>query len=477
MTTTSLSIHEYATPIVSVRPGNGNIISGNFKIIHQIDLHNYANILNDIKLELKGIDSTSGLKSQLTYQIYETEKLLRELQGQPPRAKRSINWIGSAWKWIAGSPDATDWDQILKSQDRIIENNNEQYKINTAITNKIQKLLNQHNEILLHLEDNTNGTFQQLMFNRLQIVKEEVKEIVRAAQLAKGGIINSNLLDKDEIARLVTEIETLPYSNEIEAIEYAEPTMIIKNTTILYIIAIPKTSREEFHHIKIRSTINNSKQIHLEYSEILINQHNIYGIIDKCQTRRETIICDLSQLQELKESHCINQLLKGLNAGCEFTFNEKESIEPITENTIFLNNFQGTVTCNNSTRHLKGNYLVQYQNESIEIKGWIFTNKETKTSQILPPVLQTNITERGMKLNLEYLHGLHVNNIGKLQKLFTYQKINNVTDSIVIITIVAVIVVLIIRLRNRKGITIFKTNEETNQQAVPLGMQPVQLKF
>lgn len=472
-----MSIHKYDTPIVSVKLGNGNIVSGNFKIIHQIDLRNYVEILTNIKSEVKGIDSASIMKSQLIYQINETEKLLGELQGQPSRTKRSINWIGSAWKWIAGSPDATDWDEILKSQDRIIENNNEQYKINTAITDKIQKLLDQHNEIFLHLNDNTNEVFQQMMFNRLQMIKEEIKEIIRATQLAKGGIINSNLLDKDEIARLVTEIETLPYSNEIEAIEYAEPAMIIKNSTILYVISIPKTSKEEFHHIKIRSTIKSNKQVHLEHSEILINQHNIYGIIDRCQTRRETIICDLGQLQELRENHCITQLLKGLDAGCEFTFNEKELIEPITDNTIFLNNFHGTIAYNNSVKHLEGNYLIQFQNESVNIKGWVFTNKEVRTSQILPTVLQTNITEQGIKLNLEYLHDLHVSNIQKLQKLSTYHQINKATDTIVIITIVIVIIGLVIRSRNYKGIIRFKNNEATNQHPVPIEIQPVQLNF
>lgn len=461
---------------MSIKQGNGNILSGNFKIIHQIELRAYTEILANIKTELKGIDSNI-MKSQLTYQIDEIEKLLGELRGQPSRAKRSINWIGSAWKWVAGSPDATDWDEILKSQDRIIENNNVQYKINTALTDKIQKILNQHNEILLHLDDNANESFQQLMFNRLQIVKEEVKEIVRAAQLAKGEIINSNLLDKEEIARLLTEIETLPYSSEIEAIEYAKPTMIIKNTTILYVITIPKTSKEEFHHIKIRSTIKNNKQVHLEHNEILINQHSIYGITDKCQIRRETTICDLNQLQELKDNHCINQLLKGLNAECEFTFNEKELIEPVTDDTIFLSNFHGAVTYNNSDKHLEGNYLIQYQNESIEIKGWIFTNKETRTSQILPPVLQTNIAEQGIKLNLEYLHDLHVNNIGKLRRLTTYHQINNITDTMVIFTIVIVIIVLVIRARKHKGIAVFRNNEVTNQHAEPLGMQPINLNF
>lgn len=462
---------------MSIKQGNGNIISGNFKIIHHINLSSYIEILNNIKSEVKMIDSTSIMKSQLTYQIGEIEKLLEELQGQPSRMRRSINWIGSAWKWIAGSPDATDWDEILKSQDRIIENNNEQYKINTAITDKIQQILNQHNEILLHLDDNTSEVFQQMMFNRLQLVKEEVKEIVRAAQLAKGGIINSNLLDKEEVSRLITEIETLPYSNEIEAIEYAEPTMLMKNSTILYIVSIPKTSKEDFHHIQIRSTTKNNKQVHLEHNEILINQHNIYGIINKCHTRNEISICHFSQLQELKENHCISQLMKGLNAGCESIFNENEIIEPINDNIVFLNNFRGMITYNNSIKHLEGNYLVQYQNETFETKGWVFTNKEIKTSQILPPILQANITEQGIKLNLEYLHDLHVQNIGKLRKLTTVHRMNKITDIIIITAIIIIILTFTIRLRSHKKMILFQDKDAPKQHVETLGIQPIHLNF
>lgn len=479
--TTSISIYEYNTPIVSVKQGNGNIISGTFKIIHKIDLTGYENILNTIESEVQHIDSSSTLRPQLRYQIKEMNKLLEELKGRPSKAKRSIDWIGSAWKWIAGSPDATDWNEILKSQNRIIENNNEQYKINTAVTQKIQQMISQHNEILLQLENGTNEVIQQTMFNRLLLIKEDIKEIVRAIQLAKAGIINSNLLDQAEINRLITEIETLPYTNSIEAIEYAEPAMLINNSTILYIISMPKTSKEEFHHIQIRSTIRDNKQVYLEYDDILINQNKIYGITKKCHEIREVIICEPNHLQEIKENHCISQLMKGLNAGCEFSFNENEIIEPLNENTIFLSNFDGILAYNKSDKHLKGSYLIQYQNETVEIKDWVFTNKEIKTHQILPPVLQTNITEQKIKLNLEYLHNLHTQNIGHLQKMAINQQTSYITSNIIDMGIITTIIIiltltLIRRLRRRRKRMIVLPSEKTSNPE-PTEPQTIHLNF
>lgn len=474
-----MSIFHYNTPLVSIKEGNGNIICGSFNLIHQIDLGLYEDILSRIQLETKDIGSTSILKPQLAYQIGEISKLLGELRNHNQKTKRSINWIGSAWKWIAGSPDATDWDTILTSQNKIIENNNEQYKINKAITERIQQILKQHNEIQLHLEGKTEEVFQQTLFNRLQLLKEEVKEVVRAAQLAKGGIVNSNLMDRKEISRLINEIETLPYYNEIEAIEHAEPTMLIKDMIILYVISLPKTTGEEFHHLKLRSTIKNNQQIHLEYSEILINQRKIYGMINKCQSRREVTICRLNQIQELKEDHCINQLMKGFNAGCEFLFNEKEVIEPINDNTIFLNNFNGTIMQNGSDKQLEGNFLIQYQNETLEIKGWTFTNREIKTSQILPPMLQTNITRSGVKLNLEYLHNLQQKNIGQIDKLAVDHQLNNATDIGIILTIIISVIFFIARAEyaKRKKVIWFPKEGNTIQTTTPSGIQPIQLNF
>lgn len=474
-----MNIYHYDTPIISIREGNGNIISGHFKLIHQIDLSCYEDVLSRIQMEIKDISSTSLLKPQLAYQVNETHKLLGELKYHKSKAKRSINWIGSAWKWIAGSPDASDWDTILSSQNRLIDNNNEQYKINNAITQRIHQILKQHNEIQLHLEGNADDVFQQTMFNRLQLLKEEVKEIVRAVQLAKGGIINSNLLDKEEINRLVNEIETLPYYNEIEAIEHAEPTMLMRDMMILYVISIPKTNGEAFHHVKLRSTIKNNKQIHLEYSEILLNQHRIYAITSQCKNRRETTICGLNQLQELNEDHCINQLMKGFNAGCEFSFNEKEIIEPVNQNTIFLNNFNGTLKHNDSVKHLYGNFLIQYQNETLEIKGWTFTNREIKTSQILPPVLLTNITERGVRLNLEYLHNLHQKSISLLDKLTIDYENSNTTDIGIIIIIIIAIILFIARIvYQKRSKMVWIPKEGTTTPITPhLGIQPIKIDF
>lgn len=461
--TTAFNIYNYDTPIFTIKDGKGQILNGDFNLIHVINLTNYEEVLAKIIPTIQ-INTKSHLGSQLIHQTEQINKLIIELKGNAPRNRRSINWIGTAWKWIAGSPDATDWDEILKSQNKLIKNNNKQYKVNNALMATANKILNEYNKIIGRLDENSAKEFQQATFNRLGIIKEEIKEIVRAIQLAKGGIINTNLLDKEEIGRLLAEIETLPYGNEIEAIEYAEPIILVKNSIILYTISIPKTSGQNYNHVHIRSTIKNNRQIYLEYNQLLVNQNELFGIKNECKSINNITLCKSNQVSQIDEKHCISQIIRGTNASCDYKFSNNEIIEPINENTIFLGNFKGEIGSQNSSTHADGNLLIEYYNETIEIKGINFTNRVLQSSQILPPILQANITEGKIKIDVDYLHNLHLNNIEKLHKLIRNHKVTVTTGAlIVIIIIIFISTAFIWKYRKNKN-----PETETKQEAAPI---------
>lgn len=115
----------------------------------------YEEIVNEISAIVQHqIRPDSILKPQLDHQLLQIQGLLGRLGIHTPRGKRSINWIGSAWKWLAGNPDATDWDKIFTNENKIIENSNEQYKINNKLTETVNKLIADYNTIAKHLEHN-----------------------------------------------------------------------------------------------------------------------------------------------------------------------------------------------------------------------------------------------------------------------------------------------------------------------------------
>jgi len=49
----------------------------------------------------------------------------------------------------------------------------------------------------------------------------EVNEMARACQLAKTGVVNSNLLDHDDVETILSEVDSHPYQNVVEAVEFS----------------------------------------------------------------------------------------------------------------------------------------------------------------------------------------------------------------------------------------------------------------
>lgn len=114
LTPTALASAQPRKPTVYLR--STRLIDGHFKPIHTIDLASFDKIANRLEkaitnLNLSRTDATSDL---LNYQTEKISSHLRDLKGpEVTKTKSSINWILSAWKWIAGTPDATDWDELL----------------------------------------------------------------------------------------------------------------------------------------------------------------------------------------------------------------------------------------------------------------------------------------------------------------------------------------------------------------------------
>lgn len=435
MTNATVETYEYSSPLVTIKQGYGRIIKGNYKIIHTIDLNEYDRVLNNLKPIVRyKVDKSGALGPQLEHQISKIENLLDQLRVRSPhKNKRSINWIGSAWKWLAGNPDATDWDKILAKTNDLTGNNNKQYTINQYLIRTTNEILDGYNRVVAEINTNKTDVFEQTLFNKLGLIKDEISQIVMATQLAKKGIVHSQLLNKADILNILSETETLPFKNELQALEYAEPSMVIKNSLLLYIISLPQTGETLFNNILIRSTVKNSKRIYLSFMNLLISQTEKYGIQEKCLVVNDMTICKKNQLQKLEDSHCIAQVLNGEEALCDYQFQNKPIVELITDGTIFLSNFNGNLSYGNNSQNLNGTFIINFFNETITIGKVSYSNWQSTSYQVLPPVIQSNLTENEVKLDLHYLHQLHLANVKKLEHITFRSLISTGTSFVAII--------------------------------------------
>lgn len=93
--------------------------------------------------------------------------------------------------------------------------------------------------------------FQQDILNQILVVKKAVNKFVRKCQLTKNGILNSNLLDGEEIYQIVAELETLPYANEVQTVEYGKLTIYANGSVLLYAQSIPQVVNAEFNQLLV----------------------------------------------------------------------------------------------------------------------------------------------------------------------------------------------------------------------------------
>lgn len=441
----SLHIFSYESPVVTIKERNAWITRGVFKLVHVIDLKKYDILVQETEqLTFKHLEDEE-MRPILNYHITQIKERIDELRDSKMRKVRSVNWIGTAWKWIGGSPDATDWDALLKEQTYITENNNQQYIINRKlldktqeVTDKINKLIERYNNAIQKTE---TDKLRHDLLDKILILKEGINEIVRACQLAKNGIVNSNLLDSEEINAIVNELETLPYQNTVEAVEYGRPSVYCNGTLLLYVLSIPKIDPRVHHLITVHAAIRNNRQIDLDYSKLLVGHNETYGLNGDCLNIANTSVCEENILKKVPENSCISRILKGGNALCNYRTTNEEIVELVGENTIFLTNFNGTILNKNSSIPLEGTYLIQLDNDMVKIKEKTYYSKLVSSPQALPPVL-TNITIHRIKPNLEYVHDLNTKNIELINSIKSNLNSSILTETFLFLTVIAIIFLL-----------------------------------
>ena len=84
------------------------------------------------------------------------------------KSRRAINWLGSAWKWVASSPDGDAWDKILHSEAELIESNNHHYKINQELLRLTNDIHQGTREVQVYTNHIGNGGDEQIRTSALE---------------------------------------------------------------------------------------------------------------------------------------------------------------------------------------------------------------------------------------------------------------------------------------------------------------------
>ena len=177
--------------------------------------------------------------------------------------------------------------------------------------------------------------------------KVEVNEVTRAAQMAKDGIVSSNVLGREEIHRIIDEVATFPYSNELEAIEYANPKICSNGSTFLYVLPLPKVRKVDYNYFIVKPSVQEGKFIYVQFNTLLVNERETNDITEPCMCINNNTV------KKLPEDDCISTLIEGSEAKCPYRSCEEKLLNSLcripsslpTLRVTSLNFFQEHMQC------------------------------------------------------------------------------------------------------------------------------------
>lgn len=409
--------------VIATEIGQSKLIIGDFKILHVIKLNQYDELLTKLEETVRrDISRKDNNFNFLLYGINQQRKALNELK--PRRTARSINILGTALKWIAGTPDHDDFQILSDYSKNIIRNNNNQMIINRAVEEKLQIITNRTNSILNTIKT-TNDLKIELVKDieqKLKIISEELRNVNYAIQWAKGGIINSFILSDLELTAVKEFFtnQSLPYLNIIEALEFGEVKISSSEAELIFILNLPKTEDVICKRLFARPVRKGKRAINLRSEHFIICDKSILEVKSRCKEINEVLLCRRENVRNITDTKCLPNLLSGIPSFCPMTnYHHLPIIEEIMAGLVLLNGYSGPIMIENKQLTLNGTFLVKFHNTSISIGDAEYFNKYRTMARPLPAIVQSSnvMTSYEEILSLEKLKDLHLNNIEEIREL------------------------------------------------------------
>lgn len=475
-------INYSSSHIITIDKGVAKIQQGTFTIIHVIKIKEYEDFINNVQAFInQNIPKTHNKYPLLILELTQTTNILENLTPTTNnRQRRSIDAIGTVWKYIAGTPDHHDFQILANNIVDLNNNNNKQVFINEAfnkrlnnltevvkaMANQIRKDVYLEKEIVINLQ------------NKIRLVKEELMNIEHAILWARLNIVNPNLLSKKEIKIAMKTLieENINFSSPEEALEFSKVSIINNNKKeIFYLIKIPLTKHEIYKHMVIRPVKRNNKVIHLDFKEILTNKKEMFAIKEKCKNYNNVTICNEKDIIIITEIDCIPKLINNLNSSCILSNGHHiPLVEEIDSGIILLNDYNGSIIVNEEKYNISGTFLIKSHNTTIKVENRTFNNWQASPLQTMPAMMQLTPFEKGRinLLSLEALNELQINNTDIITTVKSRLIIGEITFSGISLVIIIVIIIAKIFSKRVQKITVWEPQVPKVEELVEMNKLP-----
>nr|XP_029725075.1 uncharacterized protein LOC115265015 [Aedes albopictus] len=415
-------------PILILNKYPCKIQIGNFRIIHEINITDLETTINMLtNLAYKNIDNP--LANIVKHKIKNLYSNFNQIRPNT-RYTRSLDIIGSTWKWIGGSPDAHDLKIINSTMNDLIKSNNLQFQFNEqlgqrvrALTNEMRKMIeiNQANKLILNEIDTLSTIINIDTINKI------LEEIQEAISLSKVSVTSNKILSTREITIIKNILEDQGVNIDLpdEAISFVTPKIAVNKETLLYILKVPELQKEESKIIQI-FPLNHNNSIIKAYPKYLI-QHKM---ILYTTTHPEKYVQQHSYINKFADD-CIYPMVMGTSSHCEAQQEYSTTADYIADNLLLITNAKNQMmmsNCGPDNRTMNGNFLITFSNCSILFEKQKFTSKEiiTKTPVLDGATYNIAINRKFSENTLESLDNRTLKNRKQIQHIYLQQSRNEI---------------------------------------------------
>uniref|UniRef100_A0A034VS88 Uncharacterized protein n=1 Tax=Bactrocera dorsalis TaxID=27457 RepID=A0A034VS88_BACDO len=249
----------------------------------------------------------------------------------------------------------------------------------------------------------------------LNSIKNHIEHIQIYITTAQNGINDANILTKNEIDY---------YNINIEKIKYLRTAIFEKERELIFVIKVPKI----FFNIQVITIIPIpylNKEINAEISNVFKYNDKIY----EYKKNKYINECTISK-------HCT------IDKTCELITNVNSEIININDEIIIVKNAKNYLiqnNCGSEALQLNGNYVIKYNNCSIELANQKFSNNY---KMFIDKIISNNITFN-TTLTLEELKLTSIHNLKEIEEIKYKNKIVTYSTPTVVILIVILFVIIL----------------------------------
>lgn len=369
----------HSNPVLLIKLGNCGIQTGTTAIIHPINLTNVEeNIFTYNKLA-RQLDPKLTISELVLKRNKDLFNTFYQIKPMKSRRVRRYDKIGTAFKWIAGTPDADDLRIINRTLNELIDGNNQQLQINNKINDRIQDITSTVNQMIQR-----NGVQNQILLKEIDAltllaymdstynILRDIEDTILKSRLS---LANSKLLTLKEILAIETIINEQGIKTQFpeDALNFIESKVAIKQDMLLYILRIPKIKANS-EVIQIIPVIINNTIITEIPTHIIKHGHDIFS------TERPNEFIQRYPFIKQLENECTESLFFSKKSHCSVHMVHHGFIKMISDDKILISGIE-TVTlssnCGPDNRTLHGNFLISFSNCTVWINNKTFSNTET----------------------------------------------------------------------------------------------------